>query len=593
MSRNDLGFIPKNQPNDLGFIPKNSNTQDPNADTLQNYLRNSLSTLNSLKNVAGGALESAAQPGATLNRMLVGGFNKLTGSNLPTMQSTQVLSPQNDASTSAMIGKLAGGILPFSETGGATALLGDYGLHKALAIPAVGAGMGAASSPDNPGIGAAFGAGLAGLGAMVPGATRLAANAANAVRGKMLASVLPDHLATLIDHSNQLNNSDAYSLAVNNFQNAKSAEKNLWDQSTELAKQLDSQGLKFNTASYIINLQNALKTQLPKYANQDDKDLFSSIINDQINKASASTVDPLTLMPKDGLSKISDALQERKILNNGFSSNLSASGLAKSPVEKDAYGSAINALKSAMNDTVSSNSSNPQVQDFKQIYDQANAKTKENSDIFQKTVPTSQKGTKSTIFSNAYNNPHFSADPSGFVKDFLPNPSLKNEGTGKFEQFGSIVGDQQKANDLIKSNYFGNIYKPNNEVNTDLILKKYDDLPINQKNFLFSPQEQSMFSTLKNAYNSGAEDGILKNISHKIASVLFLSNTGKNFISRRIGNAILQKQLAQQGGMISYNKFQGMQSGVNNPVGNALSNLKAPSFLSDALSKLGGSKNGS
>jgi hypothetical protein len=543
-----------------------------------------------IKNVAGGALESAAQPGATLNRMLVGGFNNLTGSNLPTMQSTQVLSPQNDSSTSALVGKIAGGVLPFAETGGATALLGDYGLHRALAIPATGAAVGAASSPENPTMGGILGAAGAGAGAMIPGLTRLAANSTNAIRGRLLASVLPDHLATLVDHSNQLNNSDAYSLAKNNFENQKSAESNLWDQSIENAKQLDNNGVKFNTESYVRNLQNALKDKLPRYANQDDRDLFSSIINGQIDKAQSSSIDPLTMMPKQGLSKISDALQERKVLNNGYSSNLSASGLPKSPVEKDAYSSAINALKSAINDTVQSNSSDPAVQDFKQIYDQANSKTQENSNIFQRTVPASQKGTKSTIFSNAYNNPHFSSDTSSFVNDFLPNSKL--EGTGKFEQLGGMLGDQQKANDLIKSNYFGNSYKPNGDVDTTSLLKKYNSLSSQQKDYLLSPQEKSMFDTLKNAYDSDAGEGALKQIAQHIPGY-YLIKAGKNFISQKFGNALLQKQLAQPGGIVNASKYTGMQSGFPNPIGRALSNVKAPSFLSDALSKLGGSQNGS
>jgi hypothetical protein len=69
-----------------------------------------------------------------------------------------------------------------------------------------------------------------------------------------------------------------------------------------------------------------------------------------------------------------------------------------------------------------------------------------------------------------------------FISDYLPKG--KDEGAANFERLSNMLGDKQKARDLLRKNLLAN------ETEETGVMKKYNNLDEKQKEWLFSPAER-------------------------------------------------------------------------------------------------------
>jgi hypothetical protein len=230
----------------------------------------------------------------------------------------------------------------------------------------------------------------------------------------------------------------------------------------------------FDDSSYVTALRNQLNKiggQSSRQsgfarANQDSQQLLGDYINDQHGT-------------------FTDAIEHNQALNKDYQNELTPG--------KSLPFNTVNFAKSNLQKAIQANIENNNLQDtLGSAWNNANQITSQKNQIFNQLSGNKGNTLRST-FSGVVNGKDPNADPTTFVKDYLP--TAKGDGIQKMQQFSQMLGDEGTAKNVLKQNYFDKAVQGNG-VAPRTFLSKYNNLSDEQQGYLFSPEENQTIQAL-------------------------------------------------------------------------------------------------
>lgn len=416
----------------------------------------------------------------------------------------------------------------YAASSGAGALLSRAAIRGALPAEQ-GATYGLTQTPNNPMGGAESGA-LTGL--TLAQGPAIATKLGGSIMDRLMMSAKPGiqgQISAGLQQTEEATPSNAYQIAAKNYEDLKNKENDAWSNAKSAAANLDT--LKqtvpgaptVNNASYIQagkDLINQLKSQGSGQATLADKN--KNAIDAVTNLITPPEYDDARNIINAGHStnSFSDLVDHNQALNNIYRQSLNKSGLYSDPALLHAVGNMKGALKNTFNENMQLNNNAPEVQNFKNLWDQANYLTQQRNNIFEHTaMPGGQLG--NTVFSKMIRNDTDPIDSSNFINQFLP--SKTNQGIGKFSQLSHMLGDVDPNTGIITpkpelaKQYLTNAIYSNAGKTGDFkiapTLNKYNSLSDMQKGYLHSPEEQQLFQALNAIQNKSSSGGLVKNLA--------------------------------------------------------------------------------
>jgi hypothetical protein len=146
-------------------------------------------------------------------------------------------------------------------------------------------------------------------------------------------------------------------------------------------------------------------------------------------------------------------------------------------------------------------SANPAVQKLARV-----AKAHQQNWKFLKSfdqTPVARRGGKLVL---KYHRPQAEAmqgdiPPEGTLKHFLP--TSKDDDTLKMEHLGNLLGDRALARQALKEEYLSPAAEEGGEFNPGRLLNKFKKLSQKQRDYFFSPEEQTLFNSSLKAKGAG------------------------------------------------------------------------------------------
>lgn len=376
-----------------------------------------------------------------------------------------------------------------------------------------------ATQSDDPVTGAAIGAitnaGLSGAGAGIGGSVEAGKNYFSKFAAKGLAKNLGEGLASAKTATNQ----QAFDLAARNHQQISEKENQAWKEVTDLARQADNAGYKFDNKNYIDSLGQKLdnvQAQSKRQsgfarANDNATDLLQGYIGDQHGT-------------------FTDAIEHNKALNKDFQNEITPG--------KSLPFDIVNYAKRNLNKTLVNNiEDNKLASTLGDALSGANKVTAEKNQLFNQIINPSGNQQIST-FSKYLRGGNDFQDPTTFVKDYIP--TSRGDGVQKMQQFSKMLGDEGHAKNIIKMNYFDNALE-NDSVNAKKFIDRYNNLSGDQQSYLFSPNENKSIQALSKilAKNPGQLDNnSLGTLSHILSTSLLGGATGAG-IGHAFGDPVI------------------------------------------------------
>jgi hypothetical protein len=272
-----------------------------------------------------------------------------------------------------------------------------------------------------------------------------------------------------------LTNAQAFDLAKNNYQNYTAKEKGAWDALSQEAAKADEQGAKFDNKPYV----DSLVSQLEKLRQQSGR-------QSGFARANTDSISMLGDYMKDQHGTFTDAIEHNKALNQDYQNEITPG--------KSLPFTTVNYAKSNIKQAIGSNLSDNNLQNtLGNVWDSANKITSEKNQLFNQVVSPGGREQISK-FSTFLNGKNDYQDPSAFVKDYVP--SSRGDGIQKMEQFSKMLGDDQKAKDILKMNYFGDVFDSGNNINASKFINKYKHLSNEQQGYMFSADENKTIQGL-------------------------------------------------------------------------------------------------
>ena len=291
---------------------------------------------------------------------------------------------------------------------------------------------------------------------------------------KYAAPGLAEKVGGIVDKIKNIKSADAFDRASNNYKDYQSSENNAWDVLTQHATQVDmNPNIKFNDKDYIGSLSDKLK-QLKKESAQSG-----------LARKNEDAIPLLEGYKNDPHHSFTSAILHNKALNADFQNEITPG--------KSVPFSTVNYAQGKFTDALAENFKNNGVNDtLGESWRNADLATKNKNSIFNE-ITTSAGNTVPSPFMRYYRGEKEYADPSNFIKNYIPKSST--EGTSNMQQFSNMVGDDKFAKDALKANYFDNAYDEGG-FRPQKFLKKYNDLSDDQRNYLFSKADQNVASSL-------------------------------------------------------------------------------------------------
>lgn len=365
--------------------------------------------------------------------------------------------------------------------------IGDVLLQNiAQASPYIAAG--GATIPGQMATGALFGATQtpspiagAGVGAATGGLFGAAGNVISKglpmlgkVMSKYAAPGLVKTIKSNLDELKDVNSAIAFDKASSNYNKYQDAENQAWENLQQQTPMVDmSPDVKYDDSSYVKNLNEQLKG----YKKQ--------AVQSEWREANPDLIDRVEAWKADPHNSFTQAFQHNQALNEGFRREVTP---GKSPPF-----AAIKQAKGALLDNIQQNLDKNNLNDsLGMAWKGANQATANKNRLFNETITPAGKAVPSTFIKYYKGDPNY-GDPTNFVKQYLPTSSA--EGTQKMQQFSNMVGDEEYAKDVLKSNYFDKTYNEAG-INPKSFLSKFNSLSQPQRDYLFSADQQNTIRAL-------------------------------------------------------------------------------------------------
>lgn len=472
------------------------------------------------------------------------------------------------------------GLLAGKLGAGALGRLGAQGL--------TGATFGATQSP-NPISGALIGGGT-NLALGVPGEALSALSPAlKSYFSRFAAQGLAKNIGQSMKDTQATNNAQAFGMAKQNFDALSQNENSAWTNLKQQAAQVDSAlpGSNFDDSGYINSLKNKLQDMGAQSSKQSG-----------FARSNTESMQLLQDYMNDQHGTFTDAFQHNQALNKDYQNEITPG--------KSLPFSTINYAKGALKQNINENINNMGLQDtLGSAWNNANAITAQKNNIFNEVVNPKGKANIST-FATINNLKNTNADPTTFVNDYLP--TSKGDGIQKMQQFSQMLGDENSAKQVLKSNYFDKAIESSG-VNPKKFLNRYNNLSDDQQNYLFSPQDNQTIQAL-NKINEMHPDALSHSLyaglgHHGIAATLggilgmstghgLWEGLGAGIAGGMVANAGLRKAFENPAisnyfmNYLTHPQAPAAVGGIGGGLGRALSPMITPSVVNS----LGGQQNG-
>jgi len=479
------GATPEIDYSKYGAIPEtSSNNQEINQPS---YLQQ---VMHSPMQMGGDVLAGLATGGNNLNHSIVNAIQSLMGPSQITNKINSIL-PQQGADFSSAFGVNNPGIAdkliqgasqyaPFGAVG--EGALAAQGLSKIpmmakLAATGLGGSLFGATQTDDPRVGIPLGA-LAGAGGQLAGmgVGALAKGAVNKISQYAAPGIAKEAISNL---DNPTTNAQAFSIAKNNYDQMSQKEGQAWETAKSQAQQADQSGVPYDNSGYTDALNtelNNLKTQSSRQSALARKNKEAISLIEGGNNSNGYL--------NDQHNSFSDAIEHNQALNADFENEVA-------PGQPLPFRT-VNFAKSNLRDTLKDNLEQSGLKDtLGKTWNDANDLTKQKNQIFNEVISPKGKDDYSS-FTTYLNGKSPFADRGNFVNDYMPSGS--QESLGKMKQLGQMLGDEDLSKMVIKKNYFDT----DKGVTPKSYLNNYNNLSPDERNYLFSPEQNQMTQALKN-----------------------------------------------------------------------------------------------
>lgn len=428
------------------------------------------------RELLGGALETAAKPGQAIANLAARHIPGLTP-----IESTQVLSPEEEASGLAQVGKDIGSIAatgPYLMAGEAAipAALIRGGLGRAM----LGQGLGMASQSllERPEQGLKGAAISGGLGAGFPVVGKLASAAMRPIQRYLATQALPHLLNKFESVIERLPEGSIQEALSNAYSKVKQKSLDWENKLIPLAQAADeSESGKFDNNLFKKELSNLEEKYKPEMRRQ--KETYSPVL------------DAIKELKDDPLDSYQDAIKMNTYINN-LPDTYEITNKPQQRILRR-FGAE---LKDALMKQINENSKgSPLAKDFSELWKEQKQNYR-NLKEFEK-IPTKEGNLK---YSKALAEKIGEEPNENIVKHFYPSNAEK-EDLG-MKHFSKLIGDEDKAKDLLKKEFV------NRSMNQDILddaklLREYKKLSPKQREYMFGKEERDILNAAEKAKNLG------------------------------------------------------------------------------------------
>lgn len=381
-------------------------------------------------------------------------------------QNSDWLKTSAESPIASGIGQALGQALPFAATAGVGAA---SDLPLAARIITQGA-VGAGTSPS-PLEGSLMGAGSEAIGSLISGAVGNAKQAIANAGKEALTNKVGTFTGTgqadvLDDFNNQIFDQSARNYTTTAVPN----EMNAWKSLVGNSMIADfSPGVKFDPKSYFDSLQERMQQINSELKHNPDS---INLQNDQ---------KLLTGWMNAPLGSFQSAINHGKALNDAYRQTI----VPGVPAGSQTINFAIKSFKNNLDENLENNGLSTILGDE---FDKANQATINKQQTFHEiTVP--QGGNTPSSFINFIKNAGTPADPrnpydfanrGNFIEDYIPGPK---DGPTNIQKLGAMLGDQEKANNVILANLFKNVDSDTSYMNV------FNNLKPSVQRQLYSPDQ--------------------------------------------------------------------------------------------------------
>lgn len=399
------------------------------------------------------------------------------------------------------ISEAIGGVLP--SIAGGEALAGGRIAEKLGDIApqtASGALYGASSSPDHPIAGAAIGGGI-GAGTSLLGSL-VAAPAAKAISQYAIAPLIAKS-KLLIDTPTI---DDTIASALGKAYRPIRDKADRWSEElAPMAKQADLEDI--TKAKY--DPQQGWQTVTKKFKNDDFKKAADKIISQYEPDAKTmpsiynDVINSVKLLRDDAPTSYSEATRANKLINS-LPSSYSETNQTKTKVARDVA----RTLRNSLRDQIATNAkNNPAGQQFLDKWNEHLANYRKMNNFNEiPTGATDKYGNLKLEYSPSQAKMMGYYPSENISKSFLPKKGEKS--TARMEHFANLIGgDKNTAKSIIKNEVVSPAFK-DGVFNPNMMLKKYNDLSINVKKYLFSDNERKILDSASKAKSISKIDSL-------------------------------------------------------------------------------------
>lgn len=281
-------------------------------------------------------------------------------------------------------------------------------------------------------------------------------------------------------------NNEIFDIAKNNLnENVLPTVNQKWDNLTENAKAADNNpNLKFDNSSYKGALENKLSSMKEESSRQSALARQNAPAIELIEGNPKAPEDPAQQgYLNDQSGTFQSAFEHNKALNADFRNTLPTTG---SPPDFTTVRFAKNSLENTIQENLEKNGLQ---NTLGQAWQDAKQATADLHNTFYQNVSTKGKNQTSTFKNYVKMNPT-APDRGNFINDYLPNN--KADSIGRMQNLAKMIGDEDLAKSAIKKNYF-DLDQPNTP---DRLIKKYNNLSPEERNYLFDDNQNKTFQAL-------------------------------------------------------------------------------------------------
>jgi hypothetical protein len=416
--------------------------------------------------------------------------------------------------------KVAEGItefMPFNAAGDAAVsadVIKSPFVRNLVSQSIAGGLYGASTNPDNAASGALTGAALgAGAGALSKVGESGVKSAATALKQSALRPALQS-VKSSFDSSLLPGMSDIASSLKKRYLQLKDNSSALFPMVKEAAKILDAPAKAVDEKKYIFRGFAPVNDNATNFDNSDYVNALKAKLgsiksevgnNNNLKSQASESIKQLNGLIKNAPTSFGDAIRERKGINaipaNYFKENKTSDKMLNSVADY--------ARKKLVNQVNKNIESNPEAQEFGDLWDKANKNYSEQSAFT--SLPTTSNNLKN---SNAMQEAMYGkGSPDGSILNkFVPK---SDEGMYKIVHLSKLLGNPDDARNAIRSTILSKAAKENN--NPLEILKSYKALSEPQRQFLFSPDERRLLDVAKSSKATSAVKSRLMNHFTRLA----------------------------------------------------------------------------